>query len=227
MKQAVGSMTGDIQNVMFSSTDILRYLNWGSQELARDLKISSSTLSGSPGILQQYDTNVGSISLPAGFIVENVVYMGISSALTRVPRISEFDFWDNVIVPAVTQPTAYMVSDYALNVPAPQSRQILPYPIMPPLGNIWYKIDLQLRPPTLVNDSDTLVTPTICDEALILFVVSRCKLQENDFQAAQAFKSEYNERKRLLIADFSDHSDLEFHNIPDRSNADGSYMWEW
>jgi len=225
---AVSSMCGDLHFVMFSKADILRYLNWGTQELSREMKITSAIVN--VGIsLTQFDI-VGAISMPPEFIVENYVYAGLSNGqLTRLKRIPETDFWTPTITPVQAQPTGYIVTDYNTTAGSTgtQRRCILPYPAYPPNATLFYRVEYQTRPALYTGDLEILQTPTLLDEAIILYCVSRCKLQENDFQAAQAFKSEYNERRKLIIADFADHSDYEFHNIPDRENYGNTYAWEW
>lgn len=221
LRAAVNSMTGDIQNVMFSSADVLRYLNWGCQELSRELKIMSAVQTGIQVLTY---SGVGGIQLNPDFVVENSVYAGLSLTLqSRLERMPEDDYWIDTIVNTAVQPTHYIITDYAANA---QYRWLLPYPHMIPATSLYYKIDYQNRPQPLVNDSDTVNLPSVCDETLALFAVSRCKLQENDFAAAQAFKSEYNERKKLIIADFADHNDYSFHNIPDRTGTGPTYVWD-
>lgn len=221
---AVGSMTGDVQFVLFSKADILRYLNWSMREITRDLKITQNVAVGAPGTLSSFDV-VGGVILPVDFTNENAVYMGTGAdSLIRLTRIPQNIFWQDGIAPTGAQPTAYTVSDY---LPAPNgaSRHLMPYPHMSPGASVHYRIEYQSTFPALTGDADVLLTPPILDELLVLCVTYKCKFQENDFQSAAPIQTEIRQLKQALLADFAEHSDFEFYNI--QSNPGPTHaMWE-
>jgi hypothetical protein len=223
IRTAVGAMTGDTQFVLFFPADILRYLNWGTLELCRDLKITQSVLTGSPGTLSNFDV-VGGIIMPPTFTTENAVYMGTGASMMRLTRIPQNIFWQDGITPTASQPTAYTVSDY-LASPNTASRHLIPFPAQTPGSSMYYRVEYQGVPAVLVNDTDVLQTPAIMDELLVMYVTMRCKMQEDDFQSAASFKQEIRERKQALLADFAEHSEFEFFTIQDNS-VPVTAIWE-
>jgi hypothetical protein len=212
MKQAVSAMTGDINSVMFFPADLIRYINQGLQEIGRDLKLSTNVVTGTT--LSNVDI-VGGVLLPTDFVIEQVVYMSVdSSSMALLSRIPQIIYWQDTVSPTVSQPTAYTITDYLSGVNV-QNRHLLPWPPNPPNGTMNYRIIYQDKPATIAVDTDVLDIPNICDEMLMFFVVSRCKLQENDFAAYQTFKGLYDERKKGLMGEFGEHGDFEFYRIRD------------
>jgi hypothetical protein len=224
IKDAVGSLTGDVDLAMFTATDVLRYLNWGQAEICRDFKMLETVLVGNPTVLSNFEV-IGGVLLPADFVVEINVAMGIGGPLTRLQRIPLASWWgQQTLTPTAAQPTCYSISDYQTGSQA-QQRHLIPYPPVTPGTSALYRVNYQNRPAALVSDSDVLITPVIFDELLATYIVRLCKLQENDLTGAEYFKRMYEERKKNMLSEFNDHSELEFFRV--RDEVDPVYSQGW
>jgi hypothetical protein len=54
------------------------------------------------------------------------------------------------------------------------------------------------QPPDLVAGADVPVLPDICHEAMCLYALAKCKLQENDYAAYKMISQDYNMRMMEL-----------------------------
>jgi hypothetical protein len=67
-------------------------------------------------------------------------------------------------------------------------------------GRTGLDIDLiySSQPPDLVSGTDTPVLPDICHEAMVLYALAKCKLQENDYAAFKLIMQDYTQRMMEL-----------------------------
>jgi len=223
IKNGVESFIGDLSNVLFTQTDMLRYINYGIGEIARQTRSLQATLIGTSATLSSLD-QYGGILLPADFVAELDVYYGQGTASQRLVRLPMDSFSGEIMQPTAAQPSGYTITDYV--VTAPGQRMMLLYPALTPgLTGQYYRINYVSMPAALVGDSDVIPTPPIFDEILVMYAVRRCKMQENDYQAADYYKREIEERLKLMASEFSDHSDLRNYQVRDEITPIYS-IWE-
>ena len=93
---------------------------------------------------------------------------------------------------------------------------MLLYPALTPgLTGQYYRINYLATHPLVTADGDAIVTPDEYDEVVVMYVTSRCKMQENDFQSAQNIMQLIEDRIRAITSDYSDHGDLQSFQVRD------------
>lgn len=213
IKDAARGFTGDITGVMFADADLLRYINYGVTELGRRTRSIQSVLIGTGATLSSLD-QYGGVLLPADFVAELDVYYGQASAQQRLARIPLATFSIESLQTTSAQPSGYTIGDYRSD--APGQRMMLFYPALTPgLTNQYYRINYVSKGPAMTVDGDTIPLPPFFDEVLVMYVVQRCKMQEDDFASAQYYNAAIEKRLAELTAEFSDHSDLANYTIRD------------
>ena len=222
IRLGVQSYTGDLSAVLFTTTDIIRYINYCQIELIRKTKSVQYSVVGTNAVLSSFD-QYGGVLLPAGFIIDLDVYWGQTPIrLVRMPVVSATQ---SALQTTSSQPTAYSISDY-LNGAQVGQRHLVPYPAMTPgLTGQYYRINYVGTPAAVTADGDVITLPPIFDEILVMSVVRRCKIQENDWQAASYFDNEVKTQLAIISGEFSDHSDLQNFQIRDEVNPVYS-VWE-
>lgn len=223
IKEAVESLTGDIDNVIATDTDLFRYMNWAVQEISRDLRMLETTLVGNPSNLSNFDV-VGGILLPADFVSEINVAVGINGPLQKLNRIPLASWYNQqTVTPTASQPTGYSITDYGIGSQA-QQRHLVLYPAVTPGISALYRIQYECRPAQLTVDADVLTLPTMFDELVAMYMVRRVRMQLNDLSGAEYYKREYLEKKQQLMSEYQDHSSMEFYQI--RTEGEPYVGWE-
>jgi len=215
IKSAAKSFTGDLTGVMFTDADLLRYINYGVTELGRRTRSVQNVLIGTNATLSSLD-QYGGVLLPADFIAELDVYYGQGSGAQRLARIPLATFSTQFLQTTAAQPSGYTISDYMST--APGQRLMLFYPALTPgLTGQYFRINYVSKGAAMAIDGDVVPLPPFFDEVLVMYVVKRCKMQEDDFASAQFYGAEIEKRLAELTSEFADHSDLSFYTIRDES----------
>jgi hypothetical protein len=187
LQQFVSALAGDESNVQFTSAQITQYLNWAQKEMCRRLEFFQKT-----STITTLDTgNVdgqGGATLPADFAQELHVFWNGS----KIARTAYASFYSSLGGGVGTEnPTYYTIQDY--NATPIQRMVFWPYQNQ---GRTGLDIDLiyTAQPPDLVAGTDIPVLPDICHEALCLYALAKCKLQENDYAAYKLIHGDYLSR---------------------------------
>lgn len=222
IKAGVKSYTGDLQSILFTDADMLRYINAGVTEFARKTRCLRSSVTSSDATLNSTDL-YGGVVLPSTFLVELDVYWGSPAA--RLARLPMSIFSQTEQQTTTGQPSAYVIGGYTAG--SANQRVLYPYPWMTPgATGQSYRVNYVYLPPASTADSDTIPLPSTLDEALTLYAVRRCKIQEDDYQSAAMLKNEIDDTLVRFMAELSDHGDLEPFQIQDETTQAYS-LWEW
>lgn len=177
MQAYVSALAGDESNVQFSATQIYQYLSWGQQEICRRLELCQEPVSftaldaGAPG----------GVALPSDFSQELHVFWG-GSRLSRMDYASFYN--DYAGTTSTDNAAAYTVGGYSAVAPVGVRKMLFwPYQTASRTG-----LNIEVIYTSVPNDitiANGIVLPTVCHEALCLYALARCKLQENDYPAYQ------------------------------------------
>jgi len=221
IKAAVRAFSGDTNSVLFLDADLLRYTNYALKDIARTTRCLQGLLASTSGTLsagEQY----GGVLLPTDFLVDMDVWWGLPAVrLGRLPYVS---FTGEFQQAAASQPTMYTISDHLV---ANGQRILSPYPWQP-VGTTGqnYRIYYVSEHPAVAADGDTIKFPESLTEAIAFYVLRRCKIQEDDWQAAQALQSEIERVVRIFMNENNaDRSDLQNFTIRDEMTPVYS-VWE-
>jgi hypothetical protein len=180
----VSALAGDESNVQFTTAQITQYLNWAQKEMCRRLEYFQKTAT-----ITTLDTGVvdnqGGAVLPADFDQELHVFWNGS----KISKTSYADFYGQLGGGVGTSnPTYYAIQDFN-STPA---RRMVFWPYQSP-GRTGIDLDLiyTAQPPDLVAGVDIPVLPDACHEAMCLYALAKCKLQENDYQAYKLVQGDY------------------------------------
>jgi len=217
LRTAVQAMTGDLDGVLFTVADIDRYLNMAQTEICRRARILQKNISGAQ-TLSSFDT-YGGLLLPTDFLIEKEVYYG--NPLVRLGKLPYDSFWIDqpTTTPSTATPTSYVVTDY-LTGSQNNQRHMLFYPFMTPgLTNQFVRVGYIAKPAVLTSPTDIPNLPDQWHELIILMATRRCKIQEDDWQAATSLAGEAEKYYTLLLSEFQDDSDLVNYQIRDEQTT--------
>jgi hypothetical protein len=187
----VSALAGDESNVQFTTAQITQYLNWAQKEMVRRLEFFQKT-----STITNLDTgnvdNQGGALLPSDFDKElHVFWNGMK--LYRIPYANFYNSLSGGV--GTENATYYTVQDYN----ATPVQRMLFWPYQSP-GRTGLDIDIiyTAQPPDLVAGADVPVLPEICHEAMCLYALAKCKLQENDYNAYKMVSGDYSVRMMEL-----------------------------
>lgn len=173
MISAVSALAGDESQVQFTPTQITQYINWGIDEIARRLENLQKQVTFTT--LDSVDT-VGGVALPLDFDQELFVFWN-EIPLSRMDYGHYYADWQGQTDNG--NATYYTVT--GLNSVVNARRMVFyPYQAMGRTG-ISVRVIYQCFSPDLVLTTDTPALPEITHEVIVLYALSRCKLQENDY----------------------------------------------
>lgn len=215
IKSGARSYTGDLDGVLFTDADILRYINAGIDEIVKRTRCLQTAAVVTGATLIATDM-YGGVQLPADFLIELDVYYGPVASATRLGRMNYNRFASDTIQTGTGSPTMYAIGNYDVT-----GRRILYfYPWMTPgLTNQSYIVRYVPNPVNLTVDGDTIPTPTPLDEVLTMYVTRRCKIQESDFQAAQFLQGEIDQKLNEFQYFTNDHGELSNFQLPEETAA--------
>jgi hypothetical protein len=216
MRTGVQSLSGDLSGVLFTNTDVNRYINQGVNEIVKRTRCLQKATVVSNATLISGDV-YGGVLLPADFVIELDVYYGTVAAPVRLMRMNLAQFNADTVQTGGGTPTMYSIGNYDATT---GQRVMYFYPWMTPgLVNQSYIIRYVPDPPLLVGDSDVVPTPQMLDEVLMFFALRRCKIQENDFQSASALQGEIDQKLNEFQYFMNDHGELANFQLPEESVA--------
>lgn len=184
LTQFVSALAGDESNVQFTAVQITQYLNWAQREMCRRLEMfqKASTITNLDS--GNVDGQGGAV-LPPDFTTElHVFWNGFK--LGKVPYADIYNSLGGGV--GSDTPTYYSIQDYN-STPA---QRMLFWPYQSP-GRTGLDIDILYtsQPPDLVAGADVPVLPEICHEAMCLYALAKCKLQENDYPAYKLITGDF------------------------------------
>jgi hypothetical protein len=191
MQTFVSALAGDESNVQFTTAQITQYLNWAQKEMVRRLEFFQKTSTITTLDTGHVDGQGGAI-LPTDFDQELHVFWNGQ----RLGKADYAGFYNDLGGGIGTDtPTYYSIHDFN-STPA---RRMVFWPYQSP-GRTGLDIDLiySSQPPDLVSGTDTPVLPDICHEAMVLYALAKCKLQENDYAAFKLIMQDYTQRMMEL-----------------------------
>jgi hypothetical protein len=215
LQTMVSALAGDESNVQFQLSQITQYLNWAQREMCRRLEIFQKT-STITNLDSGYIDNQGGAMLPTDFDQElHVLWNGFR--LARVDYATIYNDLGGGVGSAT--PTYYTIQDYNSQA----VRRMLFWPYQAP-GRTGLDIDIiyQSQPPDLVAGTDTPVLPEVCHEAMVLYALAKCKLQENDYAAYKLVNQDYTLRMMELTSLVTDADGFSYPLI--RSSNDRSWV---
>jgi hypothetical protein len=213
IKTGVRSYTGDLDGVLFTDADILRYINAGIGEIVKRTRCLQTATIVTGATLIATDM-YGGVQLPADFLIELDVYYGPVASATRLGRLNFNKFASDTIETGTGAPTMYAIGNYD----ATGRRILYFYPWMTPgLTNQSYIVRYIPAPVKLTVDGDTVPTPGGLDEVLTMYAVRRCKIQESDFQAAQFLQGEIDQKVNEFTSFLNDHGELSNFQLPEET----------
>lgn len=187
MTAFVSALAGDESNVQFTTAQIAQYLNWAQKEMCRRLEFFQKTSTVTSLDSGHIDGQGGAI-LPTDFDQElHVFWNGF-----KLARVDYASFYNSIGGGVGSDtPTYYAIQDFN-STPA---RRMVFWPYQSP-GRTGIDLDLiyQSQPPDLVAGTDIPVLPDICHEAMCLYALAKCKLQENDYAAYKLIQGDYLSR---------------------------------
>lgn len=213
LRTAVQSLVGDLDGILFTTADIDRYLNWAQAEICRRSRVIQKQVTGLQ-TLTSFDT-YGGLLLPTDFLIEKEVYYG--SPLVRLGRIAYDTYYIDqpTTTPSTATPTVYTVTDY-LTGSQNNQRHMLFYPYMTPgLTNQNVRVSYIAKPAALVVTTDVPNLPDQWHELIVLMAVRRCKVQEDDWQAAGNLQQEIERYYKELLSELQGDSALVSYQIRD------------
>lgn len=191
MTTMVSALAGDESNVQFSTAQITQYLNWAQKEMCRKLEFFQKT-STITALDSGYVDGQGGAILPTDFDQElHVLWNG-----SRIAKIAYASFYNDLGGGLGSDtPTYYSIQDYN----ATPARRMLFWPYQSP-GRTGIDLDIiyQSQPPDLTAPADLPVLPDVCHEAMCLYALAKCKLQENDYNAYKLIHGDFGARMMEL-----------------------------
>lgn len=191
MRTAVSALAGDETAVQFTAAQVDLYINWGQQEIARRLELLQK---------EQTATALDSGTLAGGLVLtidfdQELYVLWSSIKLSRM----DYAMYLNSFSPGVLSNDA--AAYYTIQNPSATTglRRMLFYPYQN-LGRTGLSIIVgyQGLPTTLALTTDICMLPVPCHEAVVLYALARCKLQENDMQGYQMIMKDFDSRCMML-----------------------------
>lgn len=193
MRTEVWQLIGDEVGVQFKAAQVNRYLNAAQKYVAGELEIYQSTLTT---LTPSPDTNykVGGFLLPET-VIRPLRVMWLSGATyVEVPWLQRFPYNEEFSQPAATYsgiPDNYYITNNLLSNLSTLGRRIEFYPSVSPTYTIpGIHIVYSAYPPDMAADGDISPLPTALHEIIVMYALSRCKMQENDYEGAQFIMKE-------------------------------------
>lgn len=207
------ALAGDESNVQFATPQITQYLNWAQKEMCRKLEFFQKT-----STITTLDTgsvdNQGGAILPTDFDQElHVFWNGL-----RLGRVEYASFYNSLGGGVGSDtPSYYSIQDFN----ATPARRMLFWPYQTP-GRTGLDIDLiyQSQPPDLALPADVPVLPDVCHEAMVLYALAKCKLQENDYAAYKLINGDYGARMMELSTFVSEADGFSYPTVRSSSDRD-------
>ncbi len=199
MQQHVAQMIGDEDYVQFKLPQIKRYLNMGQKYVAGQLECVHTSISGSS--LDNVTNRPGGVNLSDLFLrVHDVRVTSEGTLLFQIP-------WQNAFAAPIPNSIVDPGNPYAFYITPQMStlgvyaRRLEFYPAQPRVKSLAYIVNCIAYPADLVADVDVSPLPSFLHEAIALYALSRCKMQENDYEGAK-FIMDMDVKERLLDAQF-------------------------
>lgn len=186
MRTAVAGLAGDESFAQFTAVQIDMYINWGQGEVARRLELLQQV---------QTATSLDSGSLSGGLAMsvdfdQELFVLWANQRLTRMDYATYLNGFDGVLS---TDAAAYYTLQNTSQATGLRRMLFFPYQTLGRTGlNI--TVVYQGAPITLVGTTDVCMLPVPCHEAVVLYALARCKLQENDMQGYQMIMRDFDTR---------------------------------
>ena len=212
IKAGARAFTGDLSTIMFADADLLRYINHGCMEILKRTRSLQKSTTVTNATLTSTDP-YGGVLLPTDFLLEYEVYFGVIGALTKLPRMPFSGFGGDNLQPGSAAPTMYAIGGFDSST---FRRVMYFYPwLSPGLTNVNYVLRYIPTPPALTADGDTIPVPPMLDDALTMYVVRRCKIQEEDFQAASFLQGEVDQKINEFLQYMGESSAMRNFQVPE------------
>jgi hypothetical protein len=199
MQTFVSALAGDESNVQFTLVQITQYLNWAQKEMCRRLEFFQKTATVTTLDSGHVDGQGGAI-LPADFAQELHVFWGNN----KIAKTAYSTFYDQLGGGVGTEnPSYYALQDFN----STPTRRMVFWPYQNP-GRVGLDIDViyTAQPPDLAVGADVPVLPDVFHEAMCLYALAKCKLQENDYAAYKLVHGDYQARM-LELSSFVSEAD--------------------
>lgn len=191
MRTRISALVGDENKIQFSDTILLMYINDAVKALAADLGFNRNSAVFTT--LDNVSTEVsGGVLLPADFMqVMNVFWN--NTRINRVPNSVVFASQLQVAASSTT-PNFYHVQPMT-SVAGVSNMRMLFYPHLSKLlSGFSCKVEYASRPADLTTGTDIPGIPDFTHEAIVLYALSKCYLQDGDLPASRFVMDDYNSK---------------------------------
>lgn len=185
METMVQRLVGDSDQSQFLLTDIDQYINWAMRDIGRklDLFVKTTTFAA-------FDAGplAGGIILPVDFGRVLTVYVN-SVKQTPMPRGK---LWNDTSISLGTgTPVYYAIHPYEATS---KSRRMVFYPYQNLNGTASISLTYVARAADMSVAGTECPLPDDLHEIVVLMAVYKCKIQENDLQAAGFIQKDIDDR---------------------------------